>query len=296
MKNKSRSRSLSRTPSTSSRRTRSLSVSRTAISSKGSSGALHDDKLKVKKLARSRSLKRSYSLTSQSKASQQRNLGVSLSRKENKKDDFPKSVSIRSRSRSRQRSKSRDRPKSRSRSRSKERRALRNILPPDLKLYKRNLATAFVAKNKQTNLWITSIDSQNDGQKQSYSFLSEDDAKECAYANSPPKLVPFSETSACFLCDEPFHSLRRRAMHCKNCGVCICKSCSNSWDKEMIPESFNIKKSSKVVVCKTCDFLVNAFRGALLDGQYKTALKIFMTGNINLRCPFANVNPGMEIM
>ncbi len=64
----------------------------------------------------------------------------------------------------------------------------------------------------------------------------------------------------------------------------------------MVPESFNIKKSPRVVVCKTCDFLASAFRGALLDGNYKNALKIYMTGNINLRCPLANVTPGMEIL
>lgn len=64
----------------------------------------------------------------------------------------------------------------------------------------------------------------------------------------------------------------------------------------MVPETFNNYNTNTVDVCKTCDFLATEFRSALLEGRYKYALRLYMTGNINLRCPLANVKSGEEVM
>jgi hypothetical protein len=55
----------------------------------------------------------------------------------------------------------------------------------------------------------------------------------------------------------------------------------------MIPESFNFKKESNVNICTSCDVLAKRFHNALLLGQYGTAMELYLTGNINLRVPFA---------
>lgn len=57
----------------------------------------------------------------------------------------------------------------------------------------------------------------------------------------------------------------------------------------MIPETYNRKKEFYPNVCKSCDWLCNAFRKALLEGDCDKAMAIFSTGNVNLYTPFANV-------
>lgn len=67
----------------------------------------------------------------------------------------------------------------------------------------------------------------------------------------------------------------------------------------MVPDTFLPTKKhtpSTVTVCKTCDYLATEFRLALLDGDFEYVVKLYMTGNINLRCPLANVEKGDEIM
>jgi hypothetical protein len=180
----------------------------------------------------------------------------------------------------------------------------RVVLPPGLKLHTRNLLTAYVNHNKATSLWITTINTQqkasgNSKSKtkhlQAFSFRTEHEARESAYVNAPPKMIPFESTPNCLNCQSKF-SVFKRPSHCRNCGVSICSSCSTSWNKLMIPETYNSKNTKTVKVCKTCDYLSVAFRRALLNGNYDAALKIYMTGNINLRCPFVNVKNGTEIM
>lgn len=180
-------------------------------------------------------------------------------------------------------------------------------LPPGLKLRTRNLLTAYVNHNKATSLWITTI---NTNQKASanersatrylkaFSFRTEHEARESAYVNAPPELVPFESMPNCFSCETRFNSVLRRPSHCRNCGVCICNICSTSWSKLMIPETYNTKNTKTVKICRTCDYLSTAFRHALLSGNYDNAIKVYMTGNINLRCPFVNVKNknGNEIM
>jgi hypothetical protein len=64
----------------------------------------------------------------------------------------------------------------------------------------------------------------------------------------------------------------------------------------MIPETYNHKNTSRVKVCMTCDYLSTLFRFSLVNGDMEQMQKIYMTGNINLRCPFLNVKSGNEIM
>jgi hypothetical protein len=45
-----------------------------------------------------------------------------------------------------------------------------------------------------------------------------------------------------------------------------------------------------VRVCKSCDWLSNAFCMALLQGQKDNAIRIHESGNINLRCTFADIH------
>jgi hypothetical protein len=131
------------------------------------------------------------------------------------------------------------------------------------------------------------------------SFPTEHDAKEAACNFAPPQLVSAELQRNCYLCEKDF-SMLRKAVNCKNCGACICNSCSVNWTKEMLPWTFtattkNANKNS-VKVCKTCDYIATSFRKVLLTGDYETALKLYMTGNMNLRCPFTNVKKGDEIM
>jgi hypothetical protein len=83
--------------------------------------------------------------------------------------------------------------------------------------------------------------------------------------------------------------LLRRACHCRNCGVCICKDCSVQWPAKMIPDTYNIKKEGMVNACKSCDWLSISFRLALLEGDHDRAVSLYSTGNVNLHTPFANV-------
>jgi len=171
-------------------------------------------------------------------------------------------------------------------------------------VHTRTLLTASVYHNQATGLWIATI---NTNQKpgatnrrnaakylKAFSFHTEREARESAYANAPPKMVPFTESPNCFICRGKF-AVFRRPSHCRNCGVCICTSCTTAWSSKMIPETYNMKKESSVKVCKSCNFLVLAFRRALLDGQYDEAIALYNTGNINLRCPFGNIK-GNEAM
>jgi len=173
-------------------------------------------------------------------------------------------------------------------------------LPPGLRLRTRNLLTAYVNHNKATGLWITTINTNQNARTSSrylkaFSFRNEQEARETAYVNAPPLLLPFDKNPHCFVCEVKF-TLIRRASHCRNCGICICKGCSTNWSKLMIPETYNAKNTRSVKVCKTCTYLATAFRHALLKGNYELAQSIYMTGNINLRCPFMNVKKGNEIM
>jgi len=172
-------------------------------------------------------------------------------------------------------------------------------------IHPRILLTATVYHNTATNLWITTINTNQKGVAKNpataskflkaFSFASEREARESAIANAPPKMLPFTEHAHCFLCMGKF-AVFRRAGHCRNCGVCVCNNCSSSWPARMIPDTYNLKKESSVKICKSCDSLSKAFKKALLTGNYEDAIALYGTGNINLRTPFPVAAKKDEIM
>lgn len=172
-------------------------------------------------------------------------------------------------------------------------------------IHPRILLTATVYHNMATNLWITTINTNQKGVAKNpttaskylkaFSFASEREARESAIANAPPKMLPFSEHPGCFLCEGKF-AVFRRAGHCRNCGVCICNTCSTHWPAKMIPDTYNLKKESTVKICKSCDALSKAFKKSLLTGNYEDAIALYGTGNINLRTPFPSSSKKEEIM
>jgi hypothetical protein len=64
--------------------------------------------------------------------------------------------------------------------------------------------------------------------------------------NAPPKMIPFDMVSHCFGCEGKFNTVFRRPSHCRNCGVCICASCSTAWSKAMVPETYNYKNARTI--------------------------------------------------
>ena len=161
-------------------------------------------------------------------------------------------------------------------------------------IHPRVLLSATVYKNAATNLWIATINTNQKGVAtnpklaskylKAFSFGSEQEAREAAIANAPPKMMLFEESPNCFVCKGKF-AVFRRARHCRNCGACVCGSCTTTWSSRMLPETYNLKNESAVKVCKTCSFLTDSFRKALLKGDLDEAIELYHTGNINLRCP-----------
>lgn len=173
-------------------------------------------------------------------------------------------------------------------------------------IHSRILLTATVYHNTATNLWIATINTNQKGVAKNptkasrylkaFSFSTEKEARESAIANAPPKMLRFDDNSTCHICKGKF-AVFRRACHCRNCGVCICSSCSTSWPAKAIPETYNLKKESQVKVCKSCNFLSSAFKKALLEGDYEEAIAVYGSGNINLRTPFPQFsNKKEEVM
>jgi hypothetical protein len=129
----------------------------------------------------------------------------------------------------------------------------------------------------------------------SFSFASEREARKFAKAYTPPKMM--TDASKCFICSTTFSTRCCPPFHCRNCGVCICDQCSTRWGVRMIPRTYlvttgNSTKSSALTtrVCKSCDWLSNAFCMALLQGKYENAIIFHESGNINLRCCFADIH------
>lgn len=58
----------------------------------------------------------------------------------------------------------------------------------------------------------------------------------------------------------------------------------------MLPETYNNKStlglSKSVRVCVSCDAVAKRFKNALMMGRYDIAVEGYLTGNVNLRCPF----------
>ena len=172
-------------------------------------------------------------------------------------------------------------------------------------IHSRILLTATVYHNTATNLWIATINTNQKGVAKNpataskylkaFSFSSEREARESAISNAPPKMLSFEDNPNCFICKGKF-AMFRRASHCRNCGVCVCNTCSTSWPSKMIPQTYNLKRESQVKICKSCNFLSTSFKKALMDGDFEEALGIYGSGNINLRTPFPQSSKKEEVM
>jgi hypothetical protein len=174
------------------------------------------------------------------------------------------------------------------------------------KVYSRKLIPPTVYHNTVTDLWIVTINTNpkvahsipgfdshasnnvNNNSVKAYSFSNEKEARASAYAIAPPVMLPFDQCKECTICATAF-TFFKRPRHCRNCGIIICNNygCCTTWPKKMIPETFNFKKESNVNVCTSCNVLTKRFKHALILGQYDTAMELYLTGNINLRVPFA---------
>lgn len=122
-------------------------------------------------------------------------------------------------------------------------------------------------------------------------LATEREAKSFAKSFSPPRMKP--PQTECGICSTSF-TARFRPCHCRNCGVFICEKCSTRWGCRMIPKTYvpplQAPHALTVRVCKSCDWLSNAFCMALLQGKHEDAVTLFKTGNVNLRTTFAGIN------
>ena len=161
-------------------------------------------------------------------------------------------------------------------------------------IHPRTLLSATVYHNTATNLWIATINTNQKGVAtdprtaakylKAFSFPTERQARASAIANAPPKMIPSSRSPCCVVCFKKF-AVFKRAGHCRNCGVCICSNCTTFWSSRSVPETYNLKKESKIKICKTCDEHSASFKQALLLGNYHDAVELYDRGNINLRVP-----------
>jgi len=106
-----------------------------------------------------------------------------------------------------------------------------------------------------------------------FPFPSERDARKFCHAYTPPKPVP---GNTCRICNNPQTNSHR---NCRNCGVPLCDRCSIRWGSRMVPKTYfhTAGGTHTVRVCKSCDWLSNAFCLSLLQGRYHDALVIHGT-------------------
>jgi len=161
----------------------------------------------------------------------------------------------------------------------------------------RKLVSSSLYQSDSTNLWIVTVDTNNGGWKaetstlQAFTFSTLEEAREAAYSYAPPLLAPFDESPTCFGCNGKF-AVFRRAVHCKNCGVCVCRKCAVQWSASRLPQTYNHKREPKLKVCLSCNFLSDKFQKALLQGEEEEAFRLYETGNLNIRCPFGKDDTG----
>lgn len=176
-------------------------------------------------------------------------------------------------------------------------------MPPNIQ--KRSPLPSSIHQNQATKKWIATITVRppSDGAgsnrqgfiKQGdclyFTFDTDREASKFAKAYTPPRMrVPGSH---CESCTRPLNTKPRSTCICRNCGACVCEKCSTKWGIDMVPKTYGLMGSGytpKVRVCKSCDWLSNAFCMSLLRGQSNDAFALYETGNINLRCTFADIN------
>lgn len=163
-------------------------------------------------------------------------------------------------------------------------------MPRDL-IVPRQLHTWSAHYSIAKNCWIATISRPHSGTSnassnrmryQQFSLPTERDARKFCQAFAPPKL---STATECRLCRTTRSQATIRLMcHCRNCGVTLCDRCSCRWERKMLPRTYfssssesSFSISETIRVCKSCDWLSNAFCLALLQGRYQDAIQIHAT-------------------
>ena len=95
------------------------------------------------------------------------------------------------------------------------------------------------------------------------------------------KNVPLGICSPIFFNCKSRFTVFKCVLHCRNCGVCVYCSCSNTWNKVMIPETYNIKNERTIKACNTCYNLATVFQNSLLQANFDDALTIYRNRNRN---------------
>jgi len=158
----------------------------------------------------------------------------------------------------------------------------------------RELLPSSITYNETQDSWmisLTILDTQNERESlqsvRAFSASTEEQAMCIRQTLSPPVMHPVEFSTECCICRVEFYPVM--PCHCRNCGFCICNSCAVQWPSKMLPETYNVKNDDFVKVCKGCDWLCSTFRRALQEGDFNKAIDCYMTRNINLTTPFANI-------
>lgn len=160
-------------------------------------------------------------------------------------------------------------------------------MPRD-KIDKRTLHSWSVHHSLVTNKWVATISrpesmpnhTSRDPESSNirirflqFTFPDERQARKFCVAYTPPKHVN-PVNAPCRLCKTFSNGCNR---NCRNCGTVVCDSCSVRWGSRMVPKTYLASPATTLRVCKSCDWLSNAFCLALLQGRYADALEIHGT-------------------
>jgi hypothetical protein len=146
-----------------------------------------------------------------------------------------------------------------------------SLLPHD-RILKRTLMPWSAHHSVTTDKWIATIPRREPNSQSRHiqlHFRTEREAREFCKSYSPPK--PHAGTT-CLLCQHP-----KTVKHCRNCGASICDRCSTKWGAKMVPKTYSASSALFVTVCRSCDWLSNAFCMALLQGRFHDALTLYKT-------------------
>jgi hypothetical protein len=157
-----------------------------------------------------------------------------------------------------------------------------------------------VSEVRESDNWVAAISTgtkkrlpsvSSEGITKSLTFPNCFLAREYAISHAPPIMIPFQDSRDCAMCQLHFDKLKMRLpRHCRNCGVCVCNSCSVRWPSVKVPKTFNFKGEKNVNVCTSCDWISTSFKRALEQGSLEAAVAINATGNLNLRTHVAKMS------
>lgn len=166
---------------------------------------------------------------------------------------------------------------------------------PDQYIRKRDLLPWTVKQNTTNDMWVAAVvtnqraweeDNHIDQERSRviFSGKTEKEAKEAGLAMAAPILQSFEDNPICFMCTSKF-AVFNRPHNCRNCGVVVCAKCSCLWSSKRLPTTYQTSKSTHSV-CLACEWSANNFQDALMKGEHSKAVKLYDSGNVNLRSPF----------